>query len=221
MAVVITFSGMVGSGKSVCSKYVGGNLAERGLPVYYLRFRFVSVKSFFEKKTGFGKFVFKEKTIPERSLRFKNFKLRSNLGFLGAMAYYAWRSCLFSLLIKVRYSKDVVVVDRYIYDYLVQYRLEEQRYWPLFRLFLKLIPRPDLAVVLLADFETIQRTRPFYAPEYIQLNLANYRRLKEICPEAVFVENNSVQEKIEAAYARVESYLNRQRSAAGGRGGVD
>lgn len=217
MAVVITFSGMVGSGKSVCSKYVGGNLAERGLPVYYLRFRFVSLKSFFEKKTGFSKFVFKEKTIPERSLRFKNFKLRSNLSFLGAMAYYAWRSGLFSLLIKVRYSNDIVLVDRYIYDYLVQYRLEERRYWPLFRRFLKLLPRPDLAIVLLADFETVQRTRPFYAPEYIQLNLANYRLLKEICPEVVVIEDNSVREKIEAAYARVESYLNRRTSVTGGK----
>lgn len=215
MAVVITFSGMVGSGKSVCAKYVGGNLMEQGLPVYYLRFRFLSLKSFFEKKTGFSKFVFKEKTIPERSLRFKNFRLRSNLRFLGAMLYYAWRGYLFSLLIKVRYSNDLVVVDRYIYDYLVQYRLEERRYRPLFRRFLKLLPRPDLAFVLLADFETVQRTRPFYAPEYIQLNLANYRRLREICPEIVFIEKNSVAEKIETAYARVEAFLNRPTSATG------
>lgn len=202
MATVITFSGMVGSGKSVCSRCLGSSLSEEGLPVYYLRFRFVSLKSFFEKKRGFKKFVFKEDNqppeAPGKEIRFRNFKLKSNLRFAAGMPYYAWKACLFFLLVKVRYPKDIVIADRYIYDHLVHYRLGQRKYRAMYRAFLKMLPQPDLAFVLASDFGTIMQARPMYAAEYVQLNLANYKYLKELHPGVVLVQENEVKEKIES-----------------------
>lgn len=214
MAVVITYSGMVGSGKSVCSRYVGSELAEAGLPVYYLRFRFISLKSFFEKKQGFKKFSYKEdKQQPDpesKKVRFRNFKLKSNLFFVASIPYYFWKACLFFFLIKVRYPKDIVITDRYIYDHLVHYRLRQRGYWFLYRAFLKMLPEPDLAFVLTADFETIRRARPSYATEYVQLNLANYNYIGELYPEAILVRENQVKEKIESVLNIVQAYLHQQ-----------
>ena len=215
MAVVITYSGMVGSGKSVCSRYVGSELTEAGLPVYYLRFRFISLKSFFEKKQGFKKFTYKEdKQQPDpesKKVRFQNFKLKSNLFFAASMAYYFWKAYLFFFLIKVRYPKDIVITDRYIYDHLVHYRLEQRGYRFLYRVFLKMLPEPDLAFVLTSDFETIRRARPSYATEYVQLNLANYNFIEELYPGAILVRENQVKEKIESVLNIVKAYLHKQK----------
>lgn len=214
MAVVITYSGMVGSGKSVCSRYVGSELTEAGLPVYYLRFRFISLKSFFEKKQGFKKFTYKEnKQQPDpenKKIRFRNFKLKSNLFFVATVPYYFWKACLFFFLIKVRYPKDIVITDRYIYDHLVHFRLGQRGYWFLYRVFLKMLPEPDLAFVLTSDFDTIQRARPSYATDYVRLNLANYNYIEQLYPGAIMVRKNQVKEKIESVLKIVQKYLHQQ-----------
>ncbi|MCB9089422.1 MAG: hypothetical protein H6628_14050 [Calditrichae bacterium] len=99
MAVVITFSGLVGTGKSVCARYVASNLFREGLPVYYLRFRLISLKSFFEKKRQVTKFNFKE-NMPEPVQgnlikRFENFRLKSNFAFLLFMFFISGRLIYF------------------------------------------------------------------------------------------------------------------------------
>jgi thymidylate kinase len=211
MAVVITYSGMVGSGKSVCSRYVGSELTEAGLSVHYLRFRFISLKSFFEKKQGFKKFTYKEdKQQPDpgnKKVRFQNFKLKSNLFFIASIPYYFWKACLFFFLIKVRYPKDIVIADRYIYDHLVHYRLEQRGYGSLYRAFLKMLPKPDLSFVLTADFDTIRQARPSYAIEYVRVNLANYNYIGELYPGVILVRENQVKEKIDSVLTIVQRYL--------------
>lgn len=214
MATVITFSGPVGTGKSICSRYVGSELTEAGLPVYYLRFRFLSLKSFFEKKRGFKKFIYKEEKIfypgKAKTNRFENFKLKSNILFVLLMPYYLWKAYLFFLLIKVRYSKDIVISDRYIYDHLVYYRLGQRNYWPIYRVFIKMLPKPTLVFILMSDFDTVHKTRPGYASRYIQLNLKNYSYIKEIYAGMNFVEENERDAKLSTVIEIIKKNINHQ-----------
>lgn len=214
MAVVITFSGLVGTGKSVCARYVASNLFQEGLPVYYLRFRLISLKSFFEKKRQVTKFNFKE-NMPEPVQgnlikRFENFRLKSNFSFLLFMFFYLWKAYLFYLLVNLRYRNDIVIADRYIYDHLVHYRVSERRQWFIYRLFLKLLPKPNIPFILAADVASILKARPNYDREYIQVNLENYRQLKELCPDTVFLDSGEIREKIDLAFNNVHTYLNRK-----------
>lgn len=214
MAVVITFSGLVGTGKSVCARYVASHLFQEGLSVYYLRFRLISLKSFFEKKRQVTKFNFKE-NMPEPVQgnlikRFENFRLKSNFAFLLFMFFYLWKAYLFYLLVNLRYRNDIVIADRYIYDHLVHYRVSERSQWFIYRLFLKLLPKPNIPFILAADAESILKARPNYDREYIHVNLENYRQLKELCPDTVFLDSGEIREKIDLAFNNVHTYLNRK-----------
>jgi thymidylate kinase len=193
---------------------VGSELSEAGFPVYYLRFRFLSLKSFVEKKQEFKKFVYKEeKQSPNRAAkenRFENFKLKSNFLFTLLAPYYLWKAYLFFLLIKVRYSKDIVIADRYIYDHLVHYRLGQRNYWPLYRAFSKFLPQPHLTFVLMSDFETVQKARPGYASRYIQLNLKNYNYIKQLFPDTVQIEESDVKTKMNSVLIIVKTNIHYQ-----------
>lgn len=214
MAVVITFSGLVGTGKSACARYVSSSLFQQGLPVYYLRFRYITLKSFFEKKRQITKFTFKNKVEkpPQENLilRFENFRLKSNFSFTLFMFYYLWKAYLFYFLIKMRYGKDIIIADRYIYDHLVHYRVNERKQWFIYRLFLKLLPKPDIPFILYSDFDTIMKARPMYDKKYINVNLENYRHLKELCPNTIFLESDQIKEKLDQAVSNVQNYLTQQ-----------
>ena len=216
MATVISFSGLVGTGKSVCARYVGSNLFNQGQPVYYLRFRQVSVKSFFEKKRQITKFKLK-KDFPKPTAngavkRFENFRLRSNIFFVFFLFFYLLKAYLFHLLIRARYANDIVVVDRYIYDHLVHYQLERRNFWGIYRFFFRLLPQPDLPFVLYADFRTVIEARPSYDADYIHRNLDNYRLLTEINPDTILIDSNEIEEKMLLAFSNVNAYLSKHNS---------
>jgi thymidylate kinase len=213
MAVIITFSGLVGSGKSVCAKYVASELSRRGLPVYYIRFRQLSVKSFFTKKEQIRHFRFKKNITPpgeNGKPRFENFRLRSSSSFLLAMGYFLWKAYLFRLLVAIRYTRDIVIADRYIYDHLAHFRLDQKNRWFIYRFFQKLLPQPHLPFILYSDFDTVKQARPDYWPEYLRRNLENYRYLKELFPQTIFVEANQIKEKAYSVFSTVENFLAQQ-----------
>ena len=172
MAIVITFSGLVGTGKSVCSKYVSSELTKQGFPVYYVRFRKLSLSSFFAKKKRLVGFQFKEKKTGEPAAgapqRFTGFELRSPIAFLPFALYFLWKSYMFQILVKTRYRRDIVIADRYVYDHFAHFKLAEKGHPGIYRLFEKCLPRPNLPFILYADFETVRTARPNYCESYIR-----------------------------------------------------
>ena len=215
MAIIITFSGLVGTGKSVCARYLSSELYQRGLPVYYLRYRFISLKSFFTPKKQVKSFQFKEKPAKspgETGMRFEKFTLHSPLRLLFTAPWYLLRAYLFFILINVRYPNDVVITDRYVYDHLAHYRLTDGQTAWIYRLFGKLLPKPQFPFVLYAGFEAVKQARPGYSDGYIQLNLENYRKLSILFPNTIFVDAEPVRAKAEAVLAEVNKKLEEVKS---------
>ncbi len=210
MAIIITFSGLVGTGKSVCARYVSSELYQRGLPVYYLRYRFISLKSFFAPKKQVKSFQFKEKPVKsprEVEARFEHFTLHSPWRLLATAPWYLLRAYLFFILINVRYPNDVVIADRYVYDHLAHYQLTDETAGWIYRIFDKLLPKPQLPFVLFAGFDAVKQARPGYSDGYIQLNLENYRKLPILFPYTIFVDAEPVRAKAEAVLAEVTEKL--------------
>ncbi len=210
MAIIITFSGLVGTGKSVCARFVSSELHRRGVPVYYLRYRFISLKSFFAPPKQITRFEFREtpaKPPPKTADRFAKFSLHSPARLLLTAPWYLLRAYLFLILVNVRYPKAVVVVDRYVYDHLVHYRLTEERFAWIFRWLGKFLPKPHLPFVLFADLPAVKQARPAYSTEYIELNLENYRKLPILFPEVIWIDPQSIREKANLVLSKVEDYL--------------
>jgi hypothetical protein len=79
------------------------------------------------------------------------------------------------------------VLDRYFYDNFVQYKLTSWRERFYARLLRRLIPTPDLAVVLLASPETLAARRANYAREYLVIASGRYGKLAGVFPNLVSV----------------------------------
>lgn len=208
MTLVVSFSGLVGTGKTACARYVAYELRNENLPAYYISYQSVSLKSFFEEKKKITRYKRRIKPPKNKKLRFENYNPRSYLNFLVVMFYYLWKVYFFFLLVHLKYRNDIVIVDRFIFDNIVNYKLNDKRFQFLCRFFLKLLPLPVLSFVLYADFDTIMKERPFYDPDYIRTHLENYAYLKEIYPDMVMVNSNQIDDKINSVLAAVNSYLN-------------
>ena len=123
------------------------------------------------------------------------------------MGYFLWKSYLFFLFLKIRYTNDIIVTDRYIYDHLVHFQLANKKRAAIFRIFQKLLPTPNISFILYSDFESTKTARPNYWPEYLKINLANYRLLKELFPQSIFIEANQIESKARSVFSIVENYL--------------
>jgi thymidylate kinase len=208
MSFVVSFSGLVGTGKTACARYVAYELHNKKLPAFYISYRSLSLKSIFEKKKQITQFKRKIKPPKNKKLRFENYNTRSYLTFLFRMFYYCWKVYFLFLLVRLKYRNDIVIVDRFIFDNIVNYEITDKRFQFLYQLFLKLLPLPELSFILYADFGTIMKERPFYDAEYIRVHLKNYASLKELYPNIVMVNSNQIEEKINFVFSTVYSYLN-------------
>ena len=89
----------------------------------------------------------------------------------------------------LRWQKRTVICDRYLWDTLIDFRLnfsqEQVEDWSLWRLLVKASPRPDAAFLLLIPVEeSLRRSRqkqePFPdSPEILARRLAHYQALAE------------------------------------------
>lgn len=229
MALVITFSGTPGAGKTPCGKYAASELQKKGLPAYYLRFRQLSLKSFFQPK----KQILDYRILPEKKPnvnpesikpKFEAFRPKSVGEFLLQLGGYLWRILLFQLLIRTRYRNDIVVVDRFIYDSLVHFDLDSPLAQKLYRLFLKIIPRPTVSFIVSTDFEELMKTKGnyfarIYDPLYIQQTQRNYGilygLLQGIHPRVEYIHMNNVQDKMRLVLSKVNGYLNINHNSGG------
>ncbi len=214
--MLISISGMVGSGKSTAAAFIVEQLAEAGLQPQYLRFRYLKLFAF--PRPG--------RTGPPREdgaqgkrteIRASTFALR-RLTASRALGYAA-------RIIAFRFSgvgagSRCDVLDRYFYDNFVQYKLTG----PIERIYVRvlrgLIPKPDVAILLLASPETLSRRRPNYARDYLVLASGRYGKLAGVFPNLVTVStdpgrspNDELQRVIRACirHARPRAHEDRSR----------
>jgi thymidylate kinase len=184
--MLITISGMVGSGKSTTAKRVVQRLEACGLKPRYHRFRsfglwgLATVTTQSSVATGAA-------TAPGNTSRGCGFRLR-RLTIFRALGY-AGRVLAFRLS-AIGSAGRCDVLDRYFYDNLIHYELSSTLERVYVRMLRQLIPEPDVALLLVASDKTISRRRPNYAPEYVALAARRYEALAHIFPNLIFVRTD-------------------------------
>lgn len=193
--MLVTVSGMVGSGKSTTATHVvsllrkGGHLTAeawnfRALPCFQWR-----------QRTARRSEPGKDEAAAISPMRWTGYRLR-RLTFT-VTAGYAVRMLAFRLY-RRRHGAGPHVCNRFFYDSIAHYELRT----PLERLWLRLLrwtmPRPDLAILMTASPSTIRSRRPTYSDEYLQAVWRAYHTLPQHFPELVVVstDNHSASSEI-------------------------
>ncbi len=195
--MLVTFCGMVGSGKTINSKKTLRWLRAAGYEPHYLRFRFLKWRSLWrtpapapwqevEKKESRATHTLAEKKItPRRLATNKTLTLRLCLG-------YFIRALRFKLFLRRHHRQHTIVVNRYFYDNLAHYRLATARERKYLRWLLAAMPKPDLAVFLVLRPETAHRRRPAYVLEELQQLAENTITLQQLFPELKIVHTDNI-----------------------------
>lgn len=182
--VLISFSGLDGSGKSTQIANLQEFVHRQGLTTTLLafwdnvvvlsRYREGFVHKVFGSERGIGA---PDKPVNRRDKNVRKWYLnlaRHGLYLLDALH-------LVRVIARARRSgADVVILDRYIYDELANLPLSN----PFSRIFVHLVaalvPRPDVAYVLDADPEAARARKPEYPVDFLYLCRRSYLRLAQM-----------------------------------------
>jgi thymidylate kinase len=182
--ILVSFSGLDGSGKSTQIQNLASYLEERGLRtttlafwdnvVVWSRYREGFVHSVYGSERGIGA---PDKPVNRRDKNVRKWYLSLARHFL----YLADALHLGSVIRKARrLPVQAVIMDRYIYDELANLPLSNS----LTRMFVRvvgwIVPRPDVAYLLDADPEAARARKPEYPVDFMRECRASYFRLAEL-----------------------------------------
>ncbi len=194
---IVSFSGIDGAGKSTQISALETWLNDSGLSTILLTFwdnvvcfsrsrEFMSLKAF-KGDAGVGS--------PEKPLHRRDKNVTS--WPVTAMRFGLYFADAMNLRTRVRQSRkigaDVVIFDRYIYDELANLPLDSKPAAIFAQLIMKLVPRPDLALVINADPAAAHARKPEYPVEFVRRNRRSYLRLAELSGNMTVVEPDSVE----------------------------
>jgi thymidylate kinase len=182
--VLVSFSGLDGSGKSTQIANLTLYLENRGLEVRNLafwddvvvctRYREGFVHKVYGSERGIG--------APDRPVNRRDKNVRKwYLSIARHFLYLADAVHLRAVIAKARHSPaQAIIMDRYIYDELANLPLSN----PLTRLFVRfiawLVPQPDVAYLLDADPEAARSRKPEYPVDFMRECRTAYFRLAEL-----------------------------------------
>jgi thymidylate kinase len=174
--MLITFSGIVGSGKSTYAMQAQRFLTEADQQPVYLRFRFLSWKKMLTPVSKTKKAKKSRQVDPGQQETILRTNQVTALSFIRFAGYFG-RMLNFRLFRLVMLRNRIAICDRYFYDNLVHYRLSSRRE----RLYLHVLkialPQPDLGFMLIAEPQTILQRRANYASNYIYRLSENYQKV--------------------------------------------
>ena len=191
--MLITFSGIVGSGKSTNAKQAHRFLQEAGYPAVYLRFRFLKsrriLRALFTKEQNTAPSV-SEKAKPNRAAGPRRRQAITKLTLARTLGYL-WRISIFRIFAAIRLRRKIIVIDRFYYDSLVHYYLTGRRERFYLWLMKKALPVPKLALLLIAHPKTILRRRPNYDRTYVRQLYRNYQQIAREFPHLLVLPTDS------------------------------
>ena len=182
--MLITVSGMVGSGKSTAVRTVAEICQRAGRESRSVRFRSIGLLG---KETSL-KAVSKGPGGENRGARWRGFQRRTLTARIALG--YAVRVVAFRVFGPRRSGPECLILDRYFYDSFVHYRLETDLERWYVRMLRRLIPVPDVALLLQASADVLAARRPEYALEYMSSAGRGYDDLAGQFPDLVPVRTD-------------------------------
>jgi thymidylate kinase len=205
--MLVTFSGMMGSGKTINAKKTLRWLHHAGYEPYYLRFRHLGWRSLLrtpapERWRERESSPESEHPKPRRQKAARRLQVGKNLTLVLFFGYVlrAWR---FRLFLFLHHRRHLVVVNRYFYDNLANYRLSTPREQKYLRWLLAAIPQPELAMLLVVRPETAHRRKQAYALSDLR-QLAQNTQILQNCISPLTVIPTDVVATVDR---RVEKHL--------------
>lgn len=176
--MLITVSGIVGSGKTTAATRVAEALREHGVEATVVRFQSLPcfrLPSPSRRSAGAPGPAHEGETSERRGVGYRQRPLSAPLA-----AGYVARVIAFRAY-SVRWpSSNAHILNRYFYDNFVHLQLRTFRERAYYSLLRRLVPAPDLALHVVSDLPTLASRRPNYSMEYLAvLNEAYRGRLPE------------------------------------------
>jgi len=183
-AILISFSGIDGAGKSTQIDMLRNSLTEAGLCSSILTFwdDVVMLSGFREfcSHVAFGG----DKGVgsPDKPINRRDKNVGSWPVMLLRLFFYLFDAAHLAFMAAraKRTSADVIIFDRYIYDEFANLPLQQWFVRSYVRWMLKLVPRPEIAYLIDADPVLARQRKPEYPYEFLQRNRASYFELNKI-----------------------------------------
>lgn len=182
--LLITVSGVAGSGKTTAVRDIIGHLERSGKTVEYWRFQTLPcfrllrrgpTRAATENPSGMG--------APTQ--RWSGYRRRP-LTARATLAYLA-RMVAFGVFRWMDRDGGYRVSNRYFYDNFPQFTVSTRRQRFYRRLLRRWTPKPDLALLMVASVETLATRRPNYSREYFEQLAGAYHELDLWCDGLVEV----------------------------------
>jgi thymidylate kinase len=182
--VLISFSGMDGSGKSTNISSLRVALEAAGNRVNLVtfwdnvvvlpRFRSKITAMVFRGETGVGS--------PERPVQRRDKNLRPWYATLGRYGLYFLDAVNLRRIVRRTFSSnpDVVIFDRYLFDQLTTLPLEQSLARRYARFLYRLVPHPDIAYLLDADPQAAFKRKPEYPLDFLCQNQRSYQQVNDL-----------------------------------------
>lgn len=197
-AMLVSFSGIDGTGKSTQIANLRTNLTAVGLKVQLITF-WDDVARLKPIREGLAHNLFRgDKGVgtPQAPINRRDKNIRSPfMSLFRMMIYVVDALSLRGMAKKAQKSEaDVVIFDRYIYDELANLNLESRFTQIYLRGMMKLVPRPEYSFVLDANPVEARARKPEYPLEFLHSNRNAYLKLSQLLGGMTVIPSRSIDE---------------------------
>lgn len=210
--ILLSFSGMDGSGKSTQIEQLCDDLANAGFTVRRVEFwnnvvAFSSLRADFSRKVlqSDGEVGRPDKPAQRNDKNARKWYLTSGRHVLYLLDAIKLRRLVKKLLAR---ETDVIVFDRYIYDQLATLPLERSFTNSYAKFILKLVPKPNISFLIDAVPEVARARKPEYPLDFMHRYRKAYLRLSTIAGMTVIPPLN-IEEAHSAIAREIQPRLHR------------